>query len=73
MPLPSPAARFDAVPAKPACKAQSEDPAGLGYAGAALALARTFRLAVWSDEGLPTIVGTVRVPIRFDLDDVAKP
>lgn len=56
-----------------ACEAQSEDPAGLGYAGAALALARTFRLAVWSDEGLPTIGGTVRVPIRFDFDDVAKP
>jgi TonB family protein len=49
------------------CLAQSETPAGLGYADAAIRLSPTFRLSVWTDEGLPTIGGKVRVPLRFDL------
>lgn len=49
------------------CKSESEEPSGLGYADAALSLSRYFRLAIWTEEGLPVIGGVVRVPLRFDL------
>lgn len=52
-----------------ACKVQSEDPAGLGYGASAVALAPRFRVAVWTPEGLPVIGGSVRVPLRFDLEE----
>ncbi len=55
-----------------ACKAQSEEPAGLGYAEAALSLSTAFRLAVWTEEGLPTVGGSVRVPLRFDMDEAMR-
>jgi protein TonB len=51
------------------CSTQSEDPAGYGYGAAMLKLAPSFRLSLWSTEGLPTIGGRVSVPIRFDLSD----
>jgi len=51
------------------CKVQTEDPAGLGYGASAVALAPFFRVAVWTPEGLPVIGGSVRVPLRFDLED----
>lgn len=54
------------------CEAQSEAPKGLGYAEAALRLSPAFRLSVWTDEGLPTVGGKVRVPLRFDLDEAMK-
>lgn len=54
------------------CQPESEDPAGLGYADAAVLLSRHFRVAVWTDEGLPTVGGRVRVPLRFDLEDAMK-
>jgi len=54
------------------CVAQSETPVGLGYADAAIRLSPTFRLSVWTDEGLPTIGGKVRVPLRFDLETAMK-
>lgn len=50
------------------CRVDSEDPAGLGYGQAALKLTPYFGLAVWSDEGLPTIGGSVTIPLRFDLE-----
>lgn len=50
------------------CKVQSEDPAALGYGDAALRLAPYFRLAVWTEEGLPAVGGVVRMPLRFDLE-----
>ncbi len=50
------------------CVAQTETPSGLGYGDAAIRLSSAFRLSVWTDEGLPSIGGKVRVPIRFDLD-----
>ncbi len=50
-----------------ACRVESEEPSGFGYADAALSLSSSFRLNLWSDEGLPTIGGTIRAPIRFDL------
>jgi TonB family protein len=51
------------------CNVQSEDPGGLGYGASAVALAPRFRLAVWTPEGLPVVGGTVRVPLRFDLEE----
>jgi TonB family protein len=56
------------------CQTRSEDPPGLGYGAATVALARTFRLSIWSAEGLPTVGGQVNVPIRYDFTDPpAKP
>lgn len=48
------------------CSAQSEEPAGLGFAQAALALAGSFQARPWTAEGLPTIGGRVRIPIRYE-------
>lgn len=49
------------------CQTQSEDPPGLGYGAATVQLARTFKLSIWSTEGLPTVGGRVTVPIRYDM------
>jgi TonB family protein len=46
------------------CKMLSESNPGVG--AAALALAPKFKLSTWTAEGLPTVGGRVRVPIRFD-------
>jgi hypothetical protein len=51
-----------------ACVVRSEDPGDLGYGAAAMQLSSYFRLAVWTDEGLPSVGGTVTIPLRFDLD-----
>lgn len=48
------------------CLAQSEEPTGLGFAQAALALAGSFQAKPWTAEGLPTIGGRVRIPIRYE-------
>ena len=50
------------------CKVLSQEPAGLGYDQAAMMLSKYFRLAVWSEEGLPTVGGSVIIPLRFDLE-----
>jgi len=58
------------------CAVLSEDPAALGYGAAAQKLSPYFRLAVWTDEGLPTVGGSVTIPLRFDLESAmaaAKP
>lgn len=52
------------------CGVTSEDPAGLGYGQAATSLSPYFRLAVWTDEGLPSVGGTVNIPLRFDLESI---
>lgn len=49
-----------------ACKVVGEDPAASGVGAAALALAPKFRLTTWTSEGLPTVGGTVRIPLRFE-------
>jgi len=51
------------------CKTESEDPVGLGFGGAALALAKTFQVQLWTSEGLPTAGGQLRVPIRYQLPE----
>ncbi|WP_337188808.1 hypothetical protein [Phenylobacterium sp.] len=53
------------------CSVESEAPEGLGYGAAAMSLTPQFRLAVWTDEGLPTVGGAVRIPLRFDLEALA--
>lgn len=55
------------------CHTLTEEPAGLGYGEATRTLTRAFKLGVWSAEGLPTVGGTVRVPLRFDLTDTTSP
>lgn len=50
------------------CAVKSAEPTGLGYDQAALMLSKYFRLAVWTEEGLPTVGGTVVIPVRFDLE-----
>jgi TonB family protein len=56
-----------------ACAVESEDPAGYGIGKATAGLAGTFKLSVWAQEGLPTVGGTVRVPIRYDFTDGSGP
>ena len=50
-----------------ACVVDREDPAGHGFGLAILALAPKFQVALMSAEGMPTVGGKVRVPVRFDL------
>lgn len=50
------------------CAVVEETPAGEGYGAATLSLAKDFKLSIWTSEGLPTVGGTVRVPIRFSID-----
>jgi hypothetical protein len=56
-----------------ACETITQEPDGLDYDQAALALSKYFRLAIWTEEGLPSVGGTVRVPIRFDIKDGPPP
>ena len=55
------------------CTVESEDPAGHGIGKATAGLAGTFKLGVWAAEGLPTVGGTVRVPIRYDFTEEPAP
>jgi TonB family protein len=49
------------------CQIVAEQPAGKGIGEAVLALAPKFKLTTWTDDGLPVIGTSVRLPIRFDL------
>lgn len=55
------------------CAVEREEPAGLGFAASGLALSQSFRIRPWTDEGLPTIGGLVRVPIRYVLPEEPAP
>jgi TonB family protein len=48
------------------CKVVSEEPEASGVGQAALALAGSFRLTTWTTEGLPTVGGRVRIPLRYE-------
>lgn len=54
------------------CTVDREEPSGMGYGQAALALAPKFRVGAWSVDGLPTYGAKVRVPIRYELKPVAQ-
>lgn len=55
------------------CGVASEDPPGYGFGAATLPLAPTFRVKLWGTDGRPVVGGTVRVPIRYDLQQVSDP
>jgi TonB family protein len=55
------------------CAVEAEEPLGLGWGEAAVKLAPYFRLSVWTEEGLPTVGGRVKIPLRFDLPDPDAP
>ena len=48
------------------CRVESEDPAGKGVGQAALGLSSHFRLTTWTAEGLPTVGGTIGIPLRYE-------
>ena len=47
------------------CTSVAEEPAGQGFAAAALAIAPKFQMQTVTKDGTPVAGGTVRVPIRF--------
>jgi protein TonB len=57
------------------CGVTSEEPSGVGFGKAALALAAKARVDTWTDQGLPVVGSEVRMPIRFETGapDAAKP
>lgn len=54
------------------CASEREDPAGYGFAESALKLSRVFQVRVWTAEGLPTVGGKIRVPIRYNLPEALE-
>ena len=54
-----------------ACSVDSEDPPGQGYGQGALALATKFRVGPWSQDGQPTVGAKLKLPIRYELTQVA--
>lgn len=48
------------------CKVVSEDPAGLGFGASTVALTASFRVGIWTAEGLPAVGGRVRIPVRYE-------
>jgi len=48
------------------CVVTRQAPDGMGFDKAALALAPSFQVSVWTDEGLPTVGGRIGVPIRYE-------
>ena len=48
------------------CSVAREEPAGQGVGQAALSLAADFRISTWTTEGLPTVGGTVDIPLRYE-------
>jgi TonB family protein len=55
------------------CQTASEDPAGYGFGAGAAQLSGKFRVNPWTDEGLPVIGATIRVPIRYELSQAPTP
>jgi hypothetical protein len=55
------------------CAVESESPAGHGFGAAAMKLAPYFRLATWTNEGLPVVGGAVRIPIKFQAPEETPP
>ena len=51
------------------CVTTSEQPAGLGFGAAAVAPSSAFQVTAWTAEGLPTIGGKIRVPIRYEVPE----
>ena len=54
------------------CKVVDEEPAGLGFGAAALAVAPDMHANLWSRDGLRTPGAHVVAPLRFNADDAQK-
>jgi hypothetical protein len=50
-----------------ACAPEDADPEGLGFSEAAVKLASTLKMNLWSQDGAPVEGGVIRVPIRLNL------
>ncbi len=48
------------------CKPDTADPDGFGFSEAAVKLASTMKMNLWSADGAPVEGGVVRIPIRLD-------
>jgi len=53
------------------CKVDTESPAGAG--AVALTLMPRFKVSTWTMEGLPTVGGTIRVPLRYEAEAAPPP
>jgi TonB family protein len=53
------------------CAVETETPGDLGFGQSALTLAPHFRVGLWTEEGLPTVGGRLRLPLNFDFTDSA--
>ncbi len=49
------------------CSPEQADPDGVGFAEAAVVLAETMKMNLWSADAAPVVGGVVRVPIRLKL------
>jgi TonB family protein len=49
------------------CAPEAADPAGLGFSEAAVKLASTMKMNLWSTDGEPVEGGVIHIPIRLDL------
>lgn len=54
-----------------ACVPEAADPAGLGFSEAAVKLAATMKMNLWSADGAPVEGGVVHIPIRLNLKGAA--
>lgn len=48
------------------CAVASEDPPGLGFGAAAVAVAGVMRMSPWTQDGGPVDGSTIRLPVRFN-------
>ena len=55
------------------CKVQSEQPTGEGFGTAAVNMSQYFQVTSWTADGLPTVGGRIRVPIRYEPPPPAVP
>ncbi|HEX3366443.1 TonB family protein [Phenylobacterium sp.] len=55
-----------------ACAPEAGDPDGLGFSQAAVKLASTMKMNLWSADGAPVEGGVVHIPIRLNLKPEAK-
>jgi len=55
------------------CAVENGQAADQAVAQAAMTLAPHFKLTTWTVEGLPTVGGTVRIPLRYQVDAPAAP
>ena len=55
-----------------ACAREAGDPNGLGFSEAAVKLAATLKMNLWSADGAPVVGGVVHIPIRLNLKGAAE-